>query len=295
MSTAFHPQIDGQTERSNRVLEDYLRHYISPSQDDWDKWLPQAEFLVNNAWQESIKNTPFMVNFGQQPRTPLTQSGGREVRVPQASNFAKTMAENLARAKASLLAARSCQKLFADERRREVELDVGQKVLLSTINFKLAHPGTRKLLPKWVGPFEVTEEIGKVAYKLDLPPNLKMHNVFHVQLLKCQDDGKVQPPPLPIEIDDSLEYEVERVLGHRKIKRGKGTRKEFLVKWLGYEHEHNTWEPEKHLTDCEDLLADYWANVDTSPQGVQEKQAELRKKQKEAELERNRSVEQASK
>jgi hypothetical protein len=81
MSTAFHPQTDGQTKRSNRVLEVYFRHYISPSQDDWVEWLPQAEFSVNNAWQESIKNTPFMLHFGQQPRTPLTQSGGREVRV----------------------------------------------------------------------------------------------------------------------------------------------------------------------------------------------------------------------
>jgi hypothetical protein len=171
--------------------------------------LPQAELSVNNAWQESIKNTPFMLNFEQQPRTLLTQSGGREIRVSQASNFAKTMAENLARAKASLLAARSCQKLFADKRRREVELDVEQKVLLPTINFKLAHPGTRKLLPKWVGPFEVPEQIGKVAYKVDLPPNLKMHKVFHMQLLKkYQDNGKVQPPPPPIEIDDSLKYEV---------------------------------------------------------------------------------------
>jgi hypothetical protein len=295
MSAALHPQTDGQTERSNRVLEDYLRHYISPSQDDWDEWLPQAEFSVNNAWQESIKNTPFMLNFGQQPRTPLNQSGGREVRVPQASNFARTLEESLARAKASLLAAQSRQKLFADERRREVELDVGQKVLLSTINFKLAHPGTRKLLPKWVGPFEVTERIGKVAYKVELPPNLKMQNVFHVQLLKkYRDNGKVQPLPPPIEIDDSLEYEVERVLGHREVKRGKKIRKEFLVKWLGYDHEHNTWEPEKHLTHCGDLLADYWAHVATSPQGVREKQAERRKKRKAAEREESRSVEQTA-
>jgi hypothetical protein len=227
---------------------------------------------VNNAWQESIKNTLFMLYFGQQPRTPLTQSGGREVRVPQASNFTKTVAENLARAKASLLAARSRRKLFADESRREVELDVGQKVLLSTINFKLAHPGTRKLLPKWVGPFKVTERIGKVAYKLELPPNFKMHNVFHVQLLKkYRDNGKVQPPPPLIEIDDSLEYEVERVLGRREVKCGKGTRKGFQVKSLGYEHEHNTWEPEKHLRHYKDLLTDYWANVATSPQGVREK------------------------
>jgi hypothetical protein len=97
---------------------------------------------------------------------------------------------------------------------------VGQNVLLSTINFKLAHPGMRKLLPKWVGPFKVVERIGKVAYKVELPPNLKMHNVFHVQLLKPY-RGKVQPPPPPTEIDDSLEYEVKRVLGHREVKRGK--------------------------------------------------------------------------
>jgi chromodomain protein Y len=87
---------------------------------------------------------------------------------------------------------------------------------------------------------------------------------------------------------------VERVLGHLEVKHGKQIRKEFLVKWLGYEHEHNTWEPEKHLTHCENLLTDYWANVATSPQGVREKQTELIKKRKTAELERNRSVEQTA-
>jgi hypothetical protein len=228
-----------------------------------------------------------MLNLGQQPRTPLNQSGGREVRVPQANNFAGTLEENLARAKASLLAARSRHKLFAVEKRREV----GQDVLLSTVNFKL----TRKLLPKWVEPFKVIERIGKVAFKIELLPNLKTHNVFYVLLLKkYRDNGKVQPPPPPIEIDDSLEYEVERVLGHREVKRGKGTRTEFLVKWLGYDHEHNTWEPEKPLTHCEDLLADYWANVATSPQGVRKKQAERRKKRKAAQPEQNRSVEQTA-
>jgi hypothetical protein len=293
MSTAFHPQTDGQTERVNRVLEDYLRHYVSPSQDDWDEWLPQVEFLVNNAWQESPRNTPFFMNFGQQPRTPLTlQSGGRDVRVPSANNFAQTLVGDLARSKASLLAARSRQKLFADQNRRGVEFSVGDKIPLSTLNFKLAHPGTRKLLPKWVGPFKVVERVGKVAYKIELPPNLsKMHNVFHVQLLKpYRDDGRVRPPPPPIEIDDSLEYEVERVLDARDTKRGKTTRKEYLVKWLGYGHEHNTWEPEKNLTHCQDILADFWAAEAVAKQGVRERQKTRREEQKQAELERNRSV-----
>ena len=231
------------------------------------------------------------MNFGQQPRTPLSQSGGRDDRVPSANNFAATLVGDLARAKASLLAARSRQKLFADQKRREVELSVGQKVLVSTVNFKLANPGTRKLLPKWVGPFEVVERIGEVAYKLALPPNLKMHNVFHVQLLKpFRDDGRVRPPPPPIEIDDSLEYEVERVLAARDVKRGKTTRKEYLVKWLEYEHEHNTWEPEKNLTHCQDLLAEFWSLEATAKQGVRERQAKKREERKTAERERNRSV-----
>jgi hypothetical protein len=74
MSTAFHPQTDGQTERVNRVLEDMLRHYVSLVQDDWDELLDCAEFAVNNAWQESIKNTHFFLNFGQHPRTPIGRS-----------------------------------------------------------------------------------------------------------------------------------------------------------------------------------------------------------------------------
>jgi hypothetical protein len=110
-------------------------------QPHWDEWLPQAEFSVNNAWQKSIKNTPkFMLNFGQQPRTPLNQSGGREVRVPQANNFVRTLEENLARAKASLLAARSRQKLFADERRTEELNSLWDKMsffLQSTSNLRI--------------------------------------------------------------------------------------------------------------------------------------------------------------
>ena len=78
----------------------------------------------------------------------------------------------------------------------------------------------------------------------------------------------MQPPPPPIEIDDSLEYEVERVLDHRSVKRGKGTKQEFLVKWLGYGPEHNTWEPQKNLTNCKDILKEYWVYVGKFRKGV---------------------------
>jgi hypothetical protein len=142
----------------------------------------------------------------------------------------------------SLRAAQDKQKSFADQRRRDVVDSVGQQVFLSTQNSRLANPGSRKLLPKWVGPFQILERIGQVAYRLDMPANLKMHNVFHVSLLKpYRSDGRVQPPPPLIELENSLEFEVERILDHRQMKRGhnRTTRNEFLVKWLGYGPEHN--------------------------------------------------------
>lgn len=270
MSTAFHPQTDGQTERVNRVLEDMLRHYVSPVQDDWDEHLDCAEFAVNNAWQESVRNTPFFLNFGQHPRTPSGGSAGSQV--PAANDFVNRLEKALSTAKLSLRAAQDRQKSFADQRRRDVVYGVGQQVLLSTQNFRLANPGSRKLLPKWVGPFQISQRIGQVAYKLDMPANLKMHNVFHVALLKpYRSDGRVQPPPPPIELEDSLEYEVERILDHREVKRGHNRiRKEFLVKWLGYGPEHNTWEPESNLTNCDELLTAYWTWICSSRQGVAE-------------------------
>jgi hypothetical protein len=271
MSTAVHPQTDGQRERVNRVLEDMLRHYVSPVQDDWDDLLDCAEFAVNNAWQESIKNTPFFLNFGQHPRTPIGRSA--ENQVPAANDFVNRLETALSTAKMSLRAAQDRQKSFADQRRRDVVYSVGQQVFLSTQNFRLAKPGSRKLLPKWVGPFQILERIGQVAYRLDMPANSKMHYVFHVSLLKpYRSDGRVQPPPPPIKLENSLEFEVERILDHRQVKRGRNrtTRNEFLVKWLGYGPEHNTWEPESNLTNCGKILAGYWKWIRGSWQGVAE-------------------------
>jgi hypothetical protein len=128
MSTPFHPQNDGQTERANRVLEDYLQHYISPQQDDWDKWLYIAEFGVNSAWQESVKKTPFRLNTGQHPRTPL--DGGMESRVSQATDFVRRMDSRLARARQTILPAQSRMKAFADQKRRDVSSRRGRKYFL---------------------------------------------------------------------------------------------------------------------------------------------------------------------
>jgi hypothetical protein len=111
---------------------------------------------------------------------------------------------------------------------------------------------------RYAGPFKVLQKVGPVAYKLQLPESCQVHDVFHVSLLKeYRQDGRHQPPPAPLVADDGgLEFEVEKLLLHRIRKRGKT---EFLVKWLGYPAEHNTWEPLEGMSHCMDLVQEYWA------------------------------------
>ena len=133
-------------------------------------------------------------------------------------------------------------------------------VLLSSKNIRLKGVGTPKLMPLWLGPFKIQERVGKVAYRLELPDTALIHDVFHVSLLKpYKSDGTVQPPPPHYIMDGEQEYEVEEILAHR-LQRGK-LKQEFLIKWLGYGPEHNTWEPEGNVVHAPEKLADYWAAV----------------------------------
>jgi Reverse transcriptase (RNA-dependent DNA polymerase)/RNase H-like domain found in reverse transcriptase/Integrase zinc binding domain/Chromo (CHRromatin Organisation MOdifier) domain/gag-polyprotein putative aspartyl protease/Integrase core domain len=259
MSTAFHPQTDGQTERMNRVLEDMLRHYVDPTQKDWDQHLASAEFAVNNTYNESVKATPFFLNYGDHPRTPLNVKLGKE-HVPEAAGMAQRIADRVAVARMTLQQAQQRQAAYANTHRREVTYQVGTQVLLNTRNIRLKAVGTPKLLPRWVGPFKVTANIGQAAVRLELPEKWKIHDVFHVALVKPYHEGaRNQPQPAPLRFDgDEPVYEVERILLHRDVRKGRRTLREFLIKWTGFGAEHNTWEPESNLLECKDALADYW-------------------------------------
>ena len=269
LSTAFHPQTDGQTERVNRILEDYLRHYVTGRHTDWNRHLCEAEFCYNNTFQQSINTTPFRLTYGHDPNIPFQEvfkgriSHRREGDefVPAAAEFVQRMRHDLERARVCLRAAQDRMKAYADRKRRDIPTySVGQEVLLMSKNLQFKHSRTRKLLPRFIGPFPIVQVISPVAYKLKLPKNMKVHDVFHVSLLKeYKKDGNVQPPPPPDVIDGELEYEVEKVLAHRDRKlRGKKTKREYLVKWLGYEDIHNTWEPEEYLVHARDTLQQYW-------------------------------------
>lgn len=257
MSTAFHPQTDGQTERMNRILEDALRHYVSPTQTDWDLYLTPLEFAVNNSVQESTKETPFTLNYGFDPSSPLNLD--LQVKSGSAQDMAKQLQQRLADAKLAIQKAQNRQRQQANKKRDFAMYNTGDLVLLNTKNFRFKSTGVRKLMPRWCGPFKVEKAIGLVAYRLELPPNLRMHNVFHVSLLKQyhKDTRSVLPPP-PELIDDSLEHEVDSILDHRDTKQGDKTIREYLVQWKGYGPEYNLWEPEDNLENCPILLKEYW-------------------------------------
>ena len=174
-----------------------------------------------------------------------------------------TPQDRLARARDCLVAAQQRQKAYADKGRRDTEFSTGQPVLLSTRNITHKGPGTPKLMPKWIGPFRITERIGAVAYKLELPPVLRIHDVFHASLLKAyRSDGRVHPPPVSLTTDGDPLYEVDFILGDRWKTSGKHKWREYHTQWTGYGPEHNTWEPESSFETCPDVIQAYWDQKD---------------------------------
>jgi Integrase zinc binding domain/Chromo (CHRromatin Organisation MOdifier) domain len=256
-STAFHPQTDGQTERMNRSLEEMLRHFITPMRGDWGKYLPILEFASNNAHNHSIGTTPFRLYTGLAPLCPSSTLSERTYKVPSAKQFTEHMTAEMARAKQCLADAQARQKAYADKHRSDVTFSVGDQVLLSTKNLSLKGDDPRKLWPKYVGPFSIVQVVGKVAYKLQLPDHMHIHNVFHVSLLKqYRSDGGYHPPP-PTLVDGEEEYVVSNITAHKVQQVGgrhnRRPRVHFLVSWTGYGREHDSWEPGVNLQDCSAL------------------------------------------
>jgi len=144
--------------------------------------------------------------------------------------------------------------------------------LLSTQNLALKQGKSRKLFPRFIGPFTIKHKVNPVAYELHLPSPYKLHNAFHVSLLKPyrSPPGTVRPPK-PIVLDDATEFEVESILDHATV--GKGKKKEiwYQVKWLGYGDDYNTWEPASNLKNSPLILQEYWEGLGDPSKGPKAK------------------------
>jgi len=264
MSTAYHPQTDGQTERANRTLEDMLRAYVSYHQDDWDEHLVAAEIAYNNSVQASTGFSPYYLNSGYHPKFPLDQ-----VNNPVSSNNStveetlRILLQNLGTAKNNLLEAQKRQTHYANQDRRAIEFKVGDQVLLSTANLN-NQDRAPKLLPKFTGPFKIKRVVSPVAYELELPKSMRIHPVFHISKLKAfksdsnQFPGreqKIRPPPEVV--DGHEEYEVDKIVDKRTRLVRNRRRVEYLVLWKGFPDYEKTWEPISNLKNASQAIKEF--------------------------------------
>ena len=249
MSTAYHPQTDGQSERTIQTLEDMLRACVIDFGGSWDTHLPLAEFSYNNSYHKSLKASPFEALYGRRCRTPLCwfQVGEGQMTGPE---MVLDTIEKVKTIRERLQVAKSRQKSYADRRRKPLEFTVGDRVMLKVSPWKgTIRFGKRgKLSPRFIGPFVITQRIGKVAYKLELPEALGgIHPVFHVsQLRKCLSDENLQMPLDEIQVDQRLNFVEEPTeIVERQIKKLRHKRIPIVkVRWNARRGSEFTWEPE---------------------------------------------------
>jgi Integrase zinc binding domain/Chromo (CHRromatin Organisation MOdifier) domain/Integrase core domain len=263
LSTAYHPETDGQTERVNQELERYLRWYVDYRQGDWSEFLATAEFAYNNKIHSATQASPFFLNYGLHPRMGVEPR--KEGKVQSATEFAADMKRHHEEAEGALVKAREEMEYYANLHRGPApSYQVGEKVMLSTKDLSVQGRPSRKLAEKWVGPYEILKTHGPNAVKLRLPRSWRLNPVVNVSRVKpwsAPIEGQVSAPPPPIEIEGEEEWEVEQVLDAR-VKRGK---LDFLVRWKGFEREADTWEPEANLENSPELVKVFYQKNPRAP------------------------------
>ncbi|GJU30578.1 putative reverse transcriptase domain-containing protein [Tanacetum coccineum] len=262
MSTAYHPQTDGQSERTIQTLEDMLRACVIEFGSSWDRHLPLVEFSYNNSYHASIKVAPYKALYGRKCRSPVCWSkvGDSQLTGPE---LIHDTIEKIIQINNRLLAACSHQKSYADKRLRQLEFEVGNMVLLKVSPWKgVVCFGKRgKLSPHYIRPFKILARVGLVAYTLELPEELKgIHSTFHVSnLKKCLAEGDVVVPMDEIQLDDKfhmIEEPVEVV--DKEVKRLKQSRIPIVkVRWNSQRGQEFTWE-------CEDQIKKKYLHFFTS-------------------------------
>jgi hypothetical protein len=271
LSTAFRPQTDGQTERQNQTLEHYLRCYCMYNQSDWASKLALAEFAYNNSQQSSTGMSPFRACYGFAPRIQNIEDDVPGGEAPLAKERIEMLARERVLLSTHLRSAQEYQKKFYDTKHLPRQFQIGDRVMIRSRNIKQLRPNV-KLSDKYLGPFTILERIGNhgQAYRLQLPPHFRIHNVFHVSLIEpwADREGEVAEPP-PVQIEDQLEWEVESVQDHRE----KGRGRQYLVRWKGYAPAEDTWEPEANLSRAQEVVREYWESLSRPGQGIMQTDA----------------------
>ncbi|GJW84253.1 putative reverse transcriptase domain-containing protein [Tanacetum coccineum] len=252
MSMAYHPQIDGQSERTIQTLEDMLRTCILDFEGSWHVHLLLVEFSYNNSYHSSVRCAPFEALYGRKCRLPImwVEVGKGWLIGPE---LVQETTEKISQIKDRLKAARDRQKSYTDKRRKPLEFSVGDYVLLKVSPWKgVVRFGKKgKLAPRFVGPFEIIEKVGPVAYRLDFPEELNgVHDTFYVSnLKKCLADPTLQVPLDEIRVDAKLNFVEEPVeILEREFKKLKRSRIAIVkVWWNSKRGPEFTWEREDQM------------------------------------------------
>ncbi|KAL2237105.1 UNVERIFIED_CONTAM: Transposon Tf2-11 polyprotein, partial [Sesamum indicum] len=253
-STAFHPQTDGQSKRTIQTLEDMMRACVIEFRGNWDDHLPLMEFAYNNSFHSSIRMAPYEALYGRKCRSPICWDieGLRQLEGPE---LVQETVDKIKTVKKCLKAAQDRQESYVDKHRREMEYEVGEKVFLKVSPWRgiLRFGKQGKLSPRYIGPYEILERVGPLAYQLALPTELsQIHDVFHVSMLRRyrSDPSHILYEP-EIEISEGLTFVEEPTeILDRSIKKLRNKEIPMVkVKWSHHSPREATWEVEENMRE----------------------------------------------
>lgn len=252
LSTAYHPQSDGQTEQTNQDIEAYLWIYCGNFPRTWTQHITNLEFAHNQQIHSSTKDTPFHLLYGYHPIAipPVIEN----TNIPSLSHRLHEL--NLMWKEAQATHELAHNRMIKKFHSSFTPFKQGQLVWLESQNLRYPTE-SKKFNPKWEGPFPITKVLSPLTYQLKLPPSWRIHPIFHATLLSpfmnTDTHGPAFSKPPPDQIEGEEEYEVEAIIAHR----GNGTRCQYLIKWHDYPTSENTWQKENDLKNAPQLLHQY--------------------------------------
>lgn len=260
-TSGYHPEGDGQTERVNQTLEQYLRIYCNYQQDNWSSLLPIAEFAYNNAPNETTGTSPFFANKGYHPN--LSVHPERDVSSQRAKELAVDLDELHQELRKAIAEAQARYQVSADRRRLPApDFNIGDYAFVKAEHFRTTRP-SRKLSDKNLGPFEIIARPGSHSVTLRLPPNMHaIHPVFHISQLQPHTPNSIpnrtSSPPPPVIIDGEPEFEISKILDSKEDQRRR-CKLLYLVRWAGYEgtDEETSWILATELGNASELVSDF--------------------------------------
>ena len=255
--TVFYPQTDGQIERVNQELEQYLRMFINHRQKKWPDWLETAEFAYNNKAHSSTKVLPFKANYRQDPKMGFEMR--RKGKYKGVEKIMTRIKEIQKEAKAVLGKAQEEIKKYTDRKREEVdEYKVGDLVMLSTkdLKYQMASKRTEKLIERFIGSYKVKKIILANAVELELPSTIRIHPVVNVSRIhkyigQVEEQKKEQLVSVITEREEK--WEVKRILNKQRIRE----KNKYLVQWKGFTAESDTWEGKENLENTKEAIEEY--------------------------------------